>query len=157
MNANDFDFLYGEWAVTNRRRTAILAGDDRWYEFVATSVARPLWSGQGNTDEFVALETPVGPIRGATVRLRDPQAGLWRLYWASAASGLLGEPVAGRFEDGVGTFYGHEVYDGRSVFVRYIWDGIETNACRWSQAFSEDGGASWETNWIMEFARRVPR
>jgi len=157
MASHDFDFIFGDWDVRNRRLVSILSGSDEWYEFASTSVARPLWGGLGNHDEIVAEETPVGPIRGATVRLRDPGSGLWRLYWASAQAGELGEPVVGGFSDGVGTFYGHEVYAGKGVFVRYIWDAIEPDACRWQQAFSPDGGATWETNWIMEFVRRTPR
>ena len=26
-------------------------------------------------------------------------------------------------------------------------------AARWEQAFSADGGATWEVNWVMEFTR----
>ncbi len=153
MAQTDFDFLFGDWNVKNRRLKHILAASDEWYEFEAVSRARPLWAGLGNTDEFVAESTPVGPIRGATVRLRDEKTGLWRLYWASARVGELGDPVIGSFEDGVGHFYGYEVVDGNAVFVRYTWESIGADACRWQQAFSPDGGATWETNWVMEFAR----
>jgi len=155
MAKNDFDFLFGEWTVRNRRLAAILAGSDEWYEFGATCSVRPLWGGLGNSDEFVALETPVGPILGGAVRLLDPKNGLWRIYWASSATGELGAPVVGGFDGGVGTFYGHEVYREHGVFVRYTWDSIEAGACRWQQAFSADAGASWETNWVMEFSRRM--
>lgn len=153
MAQTDFDFFFGSWNVKNRRLKHILAASDEWYGFDAVSIARPIWEGLGNTDEFVAEVTPIGPIRGATVRLRDEKTDLWRLYWASARAGELGDPVIGGFANGVGTFYGFEVVDGKVVFVRYTWDAIETNACRWQQAFSPDGGATWETNWVMEFSR----
>jgi hypothetical protein len=156
MAQTDFDFLFGDWSVRNRRLAEILADSDDWYEFAATCSARPLWGGLGNTDEFVAPETPVGPVLGGAVRLLDPKTGLWRIYWASAATGELGTPVIGGFDGGVGTFYGHEVYRDCAVFVRYTWDSIEADRCRWQQAFSADAGASWETNWTMEFSRAVP-
>lgn len=156
MARTDFDFLFGDWSVRNRRLAVILAGSDDWYAFDATASARPLWGGLGNTDEFVALETPVGPVQGGAVRLLDPKTGLWRISWASAATGEIGAPVVGGFEAGVGTFYGHEVYRDRGVFVRYTWDSIEADSCRWHQAFSADAGASWETNWVMEFSLWVP-
>jgi hypothetical protein len=30
---------------------------------------------------------------------------------------------------------------------------ITPNSAQWEQAFSEDGGKTWETNWIMELER----
>jgi hypothetical protein len=46
--------------------------------------------------------------------------------------------------------------NGRPIVVRYIWSDITPNSAKWQQAFSDDGGKIWETNWIMEFHRIVP-
>jgi hypothetical protein len=58
-----------------------------------------------------------------------------------------------RFEDGVGTFYGSDQHAGRPVRVRFLWSHSSANSAHWQQAFSVDGGASWETNWHMWFRR----
>jgi hypothetical protein len=149
----DFDFFMGRWTVRHRRLKARLQGCDSWEEFEGTASARPLWDGQANVDEIEA-DTPSGPLRGLTLRIFEPASGQWRLYWANGAMGILDPPMIGRFAEGRGEFFGHELFQGKGVMVRYLWSGITPTACRWEQAFSPDGGRTWETNWVMEFTRR---
>jgi hypothetical protein len=148
----DFDFLIGSWRIHNRRRTRPRTVPASWEEFEATSVARGLWGGLANVDEFEG-DGPSGPIRGLTLRLYDPEARQWSLHWANAASGQLDRPVVGRFEDGVGEFYDQDRVEGRTVLIRYRWSGITATTARWEQAFSGDGGRTWETDWVMELTR----
>jgi hypothetical protein len=61
--------------------------------------------------------------------------------------------MIGKFEDGRGEFYAHEVFENRHVYSRFIWSEITEASCRWEQAFSIDGGKTWETNWIADFTR----
>lgn len=150
----DFDFIIGSWNVHNRRLRQPLTGSDSWYEFEATSVARKVWGGLANMDEFDG-KAPSGRIRGMTLRLYDPKARQWSLYWSNAANGTLDTPMVGEFKDGRGEFYDQETFQGRSIYVRFIWSGITPSSCRWEQAFSADGGRTWETNWIMEFTRAL--
>lgn len=149
----DFDFFYGSWTVKNRRLRSPLSGSTDWYEFDSTATARPVWNGLAQMDEFVAPETPVGPIYGMTVRLFNPQSGQWSMNWASAKSAAFGPPTVGSFENGRGEFFDQEVFEGRSIFVRYVWSDITADSCRWEQSFSADGGKTWETNWTMAFSR----
>ena len=149
---HDFDFLFGTWRIHNRRLTARLKGSDEWEEFDARSVVRPIWNGAGNVDEIVG-ESPSGPLRGLTVRLFEPASRQWRLYWANADRGILDQPMIGGFRDGRGEFVDQELFEGRAIFVRYVWSDITPTSCRWEQAFSDDGGRAWETNWIMELSR----
>jgi hypothetical protein len=88
-----------------------------------------------------------------TLRLFDPEREEWSLYWASSRDGRLQPPVIGRFADGVGTFFSRETFNGTDITVRFVWSHITANSARWEQAFSADGGKTWETNWIMEFTR----
>jgi hypothetical protein len=39
------------------------------------------------------------------------------------------------------------------VRVRFTWKGITDRSAIWEQAFSLDGGESWDTNWITRHAR----
>jgi hypothetical protein len=70
------------------------------------------------------------------------------------AHGSLQPPVIGRFKDRRGEFYAQEIFDGKHIFSRFIWSNITASSCRWEQAFSADGGQTWETNWIMELFRQ---
>jgi hypothetical protein len=152
---NDFDFLIGSWNGRQRKLKKRLAGCDEWDEFDSVSVVRKILGGLGNFDE-VTMETPTGRVIGATVRLFNPETRLWSIYWSSTAGQYeLGAPQVGRFENGLGEFYDRETFEGRSIFSRFLWTSSGPDACRWEQAFSPDGGRTWETNWTMDFSRRT--
>jgi hypothetical protein len=148
----DFDFIFGSWKVHNRRLLSPLTGSTTWVEFDGTSVARPVWGGRANMDEFEA-ESPSGHIQGMSLRLYNPATRQWSIYWANSARGTLDVPVIGGFENGRGEFYDQELFEGRAIYVRYVWSDITERSARWEQAFSPDGGKTWETNWIMDFTR----
>jgi hypothetical protein len=147
---HDFDFYVGTWKIHNRRLRKALAGSDEWYEFEATSKARPVLGGVGNFDEFEAASEG---ISGLTLRLFDPERDEWLLYWAGGRGGPMGAPQVGRIDGDRGEFYADDVYDGRSIRVVYIWSEITESSAPWEQAFSVDGGETWETNWIMQSTR----
>lgn len=150
--AHDFDFVHGRWRVHNRRLRRPLSGSHDWYEFEGRTVERPLWDGQGNIEEYDA-EPPGGRLRGLALRLYSPTARQWSIFWSNSATGTLDKPMIGEFHDGRGVFYGQDAFEGRAILLRFIWSSAGPDACRWEQAFSVDGGESWETNWIMEFSR----
>ena len=150
---HDFDFLHGTWRIHNRKLRNPLAGSTDWYEFDGRAVERPFWDGQGNLEEYEATLPDGSPIRGMALRLYNPAARRWTINWASSTSGTLDPQMTGAFRDGRGEFYSHEDYKGRMILVRFIWTSLGPDTARWEQAFSADAGASWETNWIMDFAR----
>jgi hypothetical protein len=149
---DDFDFFVGRWRVAHRRLRRRLAGDTEWEEFDGVSEMRQIVGGLGNVDDNI-IELPAGTYRAATVRAFDPATGLWSIWWIDGRNPRLEPPVHGRFENGVGTFLGDDVFEGRPIRVRFIWSQITPRSARWEQAFSPDGGATWETNWIMTFTR----
>ncbi len=150
----DFDFYVGTWKIHNRRLRERLKGSTDWEEFEGTSVARMVLGGLGNVDESW-FDRESGRLEGMTVRLYDPVSQYWSLYWADSRQGILQAPMIGRFKDGRGEFFDQEMFEGQHVFSRFIWSEITATSCRWEQAFSADGGATWETNWIMESVRTV--
>ncbi|GGF13292.1 hypothetical protein GCM10011611_18750 [Aliidongia dinghuensis] len=149
---HDFDFFAGDWAVHHRQLRNRLAGDTEWFEFDGRIGMRKILGGLGNFDE-TEIRSPRGIYNGATLRLFDPETSNWSIYWLDSRRLGIDTPMIGRFENGIGTFYADELFEGRPIRVRFIWTPISTTACRWEQAFSADGGASWETNWIMDFTR----
>jgi hypothetical protein len=153
---HDFDFLFGEWRVANRKLEDPLAEQPtRWLEFEATSEAGPILGGLGNYQTFLAPEFPGRPgYQGYTLRLLDPETGDWRIWWASTVGqGRLDTPVVGRFRGGKGRFECDDVLDGRAVKVRYDWKDITPSSAVWEQSFSFDEGRSFEPNWVMELTR----
>ena len=150
---HDFDFFHGRWKVSHRRLRNRLVGDTVWEEFAGTCDTQPIIGGLGNLDDNL-LELPAGTYRAATLRLFNAGTGLWSIWWVDARDPRLEPPVHGGFESGVGTFYGDDNLAGRPIRVRFSWSQITPHSARWDQAFSADGGKSFEPNWTMRFARR---
>ena len=149
----DFDFWMGSWAIDNRRLRERLAGCEDWDEFEATSTVWALPDVLGNQDEF--RTDYAGGFVGMSFRFFDPETRQWSIYWAdSRRPGRIDPPVVGAFDGDVGTFLSEEEFQGRPITVRFIWSGVTTPTPRWEQAFSEDGGETWETNWVMDFTRK---
>jgi hypothetical protein len=149
---NDFDFWLGEWKIRNRRLRERLAGSDSWEEFGARVTAWKILDGHGNADEFRTDHD--GGFVGMSFRFFDAATKQWSIYWAdSRRAGLLDPPVLGGFDGDVGVFEGDDTFEGRPIRVRFTWSGVTTPTPRWEQAFSEDGGTTWETNWTMDFTR----
>ncbi len=149
----DFDFLIGHWNVRHRRLKQRLRGSDSWEEFGGSAHAQPMLDGQANVDDNL-LELPSGDYRALSIRSFDRASGRWAIWWLDARSPhALEKPVLGRFTNGVGTFETEDELDGRPIRVRFTWSDISPTSARWQQAFSDDAGVSWETNWVMDFER----
>lgn len=150
---HDFDFLLGHWTVKLRRLQNPLHGSTQWIEGTGTSYARPLWGGKANVDELEA-DMPNGHVEGMTVRVYSPETRQWSLYWGNQKNGRLEfPPTIGAFENGKGEFYDTEIYEGRTIVVRYTWSNITATSAYFEQAFSPDGGKTWETNWTTQLTR----
>lgn len=149
---HDFDFEIGSWQTKVRRLTQPLTGSKTWVDYAGTSVVRGVSSGRANLIELdVAGEA--GRIEGASWRLYDPQTRLWSIHFASMRDGELTPPIYGRFEHGRGEFFGQDTLDGRPIFVRFVISNITPSAAHFEQAFSSDGGKTWEVNWIADDTR----
>ena len=144
---HDFDWETGTWRTQLRRLARPLSGSDEWVEYTGTSVVTPVVDGRANLVEL-RVEGPAGQIHGTSLRLYNPQARQCGLHYASARSGMLSRPQFGGFRDGRGEFYGQEELDGRAILVRFVISDITADSARFEQAFSDDGGRTWETNWI---------
>ena len=150
--ARDFDFLLGRWEVRNRRLLERFAGSDEWEEFDATAAARTLPGVLGIEDLFCTDHD--GGFVGMSFRFFDPETEQWSIYWAdSRRPGRLDPPVVGSFTGDTGVFEGTDFFEGRAILVRFTWSGVTTAEPRWEQAFSADGGETWETNWVMDSTR----
>ncbi|HTV60480.1 MAG TPA: hypothetical protein VMJ93_16525 [Verrucomicrobiae bacterium] len=149
---HDFDFEEGSWKIHLSRLVHPLTGSTDWEQFDGTTVTQEVWAGKAFLEQFEA-DAPSGHIEGLTLRLFNPQSRQWSLYWASSRTGTVGEPTIGEFKNGRGECYDQEPFNGRVIFVRYIWSDITSNSAHFEQSFSEDGGKTWEVNWITDQTR----
>jgi hypothetical protein len=149
--ARAFDFWMGTWRVRHRRLRERLTGCEAWDEFSSTALVRPLPGGIGNEDEFHTDFWP-GYV-GMSFRFFNRATQTWAIYWADNQHGTLEPPVLGGFAGDIGTFEGNDVFRGQPIRVRFIWSRTATASPRWEQAFSTDGGVTWETNWTMDMER----
>lgn len=150
--AHDFDFEIGTWKTHLRRLLNPLTGSNTWAEYDGTTVVRKVWGGRANLVELVA-DGPAGHFEGLSLRLYNPESRQWSLNFANAKSGVMAQPTVGEFKNGRGEFFDQETYNGRAIFVRFVIYDITPNSCRFEQAFSDDGGKTWEVNWIATDAR----
>lgn len=144
---HDFDWEIGRWRTELRRLAKPLSGSNEWLEYRGTSTVRGVLGGRANLVEL-EVEGAAGRIEGASLRLYAPQARQWSLNFANIRNGLLTEPVQGEFRNGRGEFYGADELDGRAILVRFVIERQSADKARFEQAFSGDGGRTWETNWV---------
>ena len=151
-HAHDWDWLEGNWSVRHRRLKERLQGSAEWQEFDgACRMVRTL-AGFGNMDDNW-LDLPAGAYRAMGIRAFNPETRLWSIWWFDERSQTIDPPVRGGFRDGVGEFTGDDTLRGQPIIVRFRWSEITAASARWEQAFSPDGGATWEVNWVMRFTR----
>ena len=144
---HDFDFEIGTWKTHLRRLVHPLTGSTNWVEYEGTTVVRKVWNGRANLVELEA-DGPGGHFEGLNLRLYDPQSHQWSLNFANSKDGTLSQPTVGEFKNGRGEFFDQERFNGRAIFVRFVISSITADSCRFEQSFSDDGGKTWEVNWI---------
>jgi hypothetical protein len=150
---HDFDFEFGSWNAHLKRLLHPLTGSNAWVELDGVSTVRQVWNGRANLGEFVVTD-PKNQLEGLSLRLYNPKSRQWSIRWANSKDGALGPPMIGQFKNGRGEFYGHEDFQGAAIYVRFIFSDITPTSFRFEQAFSADGGSTWEPNWIVTFTRQ---
>ncbi len=149
---HDFDFEIGAWKTHLRRLLHPLTGSTTWVEYEGTTVVTRLWNGRANLLEF-EVDGPAGHIEALNLRLYNPQSHQWSLNFANSKGGGLGQPTIGEFKNGRGEFLDQETWNGRAILVRFVISDITPGSCHFEQAFSDDGGKTWEVNWTADDTR----
>ena len=148
---HDFDWDIGTWKTHQRRLLHPLTGSTTWVEYNGTDVVRKIWDGANSG--VVEADGPSGHLEIFTLRLYNPQAHQWGISFTNPATGTMGVPSVGEFRDGRGEFYDQEMYNGRAILLRFSISDITPTSCRFEQAFSDDGGKTWEVNFIVTETR----
>ena len=153
-HSHDFDFLVGKWHVHHWRLQERLADNHEWVEFDGTCELWLTMDGKGTIDDnYIGL--PSGPYRAMGIRAYDPKTQTWAIWWLDTRKPHdIEPPVFGHFVDGTGTFEGDDTFNGKPIKVRFTWTKFDANRAHWEQAFSPDGGRTWEVNWRMDLTRQ---
>jgi hypothetical protein len=148
----DFDFDIGTWKLHVSRLLHPLTGSSAWVELEGTVVVRKLWDGRANLAEIEA-DGPAAHLEILSLRLYNPQSRQWSLNFATSKGGAMAQPVIGEFRNGRGEFFDQEPWNGRTILVRFAISAGTRNSARSEPAFSDDGGKTWELNWINTSTR----
>jgi hypothetical protein len=155
---HDFDFAVGSWKFHLKRLKQRLAGSTEWVELDGAVVCRKVLDGRAEVEEMnVESADKHMHLQGLALRLYNPETRQWSIYWVNGADGVLEQnPMVGQFSYGRGEFYNQQIYQGRAIYARFVWSDVTTNTPHFEQAFSVDGGKTWETNWITDQTREKP-
>jgi hypothetical protein len=152
--SHDFDFELGKWKLKLKKLEKPLSGEQKWIELNGTSDTIPIWGGKAQLEQL-DVDGPGGlHVQGFVVRTYSQAGHQWYLNWQSAkTAGAFGVPTVGAFTGDRGEFYDQEEYNGRQILVRAVWSNITKSSAHFEQAFSVDGGKTWEPNWITDQVR----
>lgn len=151
---HDFDFEIGKWKAHLRYLRHRLSGSNDWEDFDGTVVTTPFMDGKGNLTEM-NVESPTSHrhIQNIAVRLYNPTSHQWSIYGADDKSAVFDPAQIGQFDGNRGEFYASDIYQGRQVYIRFVWQNLGPTRTHFEQAFSADGGKTWEVNWIYDGTR----
>ncbi|MGA7223658.1 MAG: hypothetical protein WBX16_12420 [Candidatus Acidiferrales bacterium] len=152
---HDFDFNIGTWHTHIRRLEHPLTGSTTWVEMNGAVVVKKVWDGRAQIEEIEAAG-PAGRFEGLTLFLYNPAAHQWNLNFSNSSDGTMSTPSVGEFKDRRGEFYDQETYNGRAILVRGVWSDITPDTHRFEQSFSDDGGKTWEPNFVANLTREKP-
>jgi hypothetical protein len=149
---HDFDFNIGTWKTHIRRLLHPLAGSNDWVDLNGTVHVRKVWNGRAQLEEIEA-DGSTGHFEGLTLFLYNPQAHQWGQYFVDSAVGVVNQPQIGEFKNGRGELFDQESFNGRAIFVRFVWSDITPDSHHVEQSFSDDGGRTWEPNFVATLTR----
>jgi len=150
---HDFDFEFGTWKSHISRRLHPLTGSTTWVQMEATVVVRQMWNGRANLMELVA-DSPTGRLEELDLRLYNPQSHQWSRNFANSRDGTMELPMFGEFKNGRGEFIGPDTLNGKPILVRHVFSKITLDSHHFEQSFSNDGGKTWEPNFVATLTRQ---
>jgi hypothetical protein len=152
---HDFDFEVGTWKAHVRKLVHPLAGSNEWDDFVGTVVTRTLPMLEGWNESEMKVDSPTSHthIELLAVRLYSPTSKQWSIYGSNIKTGTFDPPQVGQFDNKRGEFYAQDDFQGRAIYIRFLWQSVTPDSTHFEQAFSSDGGKTWETNWIYDGTR----
>jgi hypothetical protein len=145
---HDFDFNIGTWKIHTRLLLHPLTNSNDWVDLNETVHIRKVWDGRAQLEEIEGEH-----FRGGSLLLYNPQAHQWSQYFVDSAVGVPSQPRTGEFKNGRGELFGQQSFNGRTISVRFVYSDITPNSHRMEQSFSDDGGKTWQPNFVATLTR----
>jgi hypothetical protein len=151
---HDFDFRFGTWKTHISLLAHPLSGSTTWIELDGTVIVRKIWDGNAYLEE---LDDGSGATRfqGLTMFLYNPASHQWSQSFSHMDNGTLSQPLIGEFKNGRGEFFKQDQLNGRAILVRFVWSDITPDSHHEEQSFSDDGGKTWEPNFVATLTREA--
>ncbi|HEY7642283.1 MAG TPA: hypothetical protein VH814_21295 [Steroidobacteraceae bacterium] len=151
--ASDFDYFLGDWKVQHRRLKERLAGSNDWEEYAGTTRCQAILGGIANFNDSI-VHRAGNTYRSLGLRAFDAKTNVWT-DWSLDGRNPTQVSVdgVGQFANGIGTFFADDTFNGKPIRVRGMFKSISAHEASWEQAFSPDGGKTWETNYVMRYTR----
>jgi hypothetical protein len=151
--AHDFDFNFGMWKSHITRLVHPLTESKESVELNGTVTVRKVWDGKAALEEMEA-DGPKGHWEGMSLFLYNPQSHEWSQTFINSAQGVFAGALTGSFHDGRGELYSQDTAAGRVVLVRGTWSNIAPDSHRYEEAYSSDGGKTWQTVFTADLTRQ---
>jgi hypothetical protein len=153
--AHDFDFNFGVWKSHITRLVHPLTDSKESIELNGTVAVRKVWDGKAWLEEMEA-DGPKGHWQGMTLFLYNPQSHQWSQTFVNSSQGVVAGTLTGSFQDGREELYSQDTVDGRAILVRGTWSNIAADSHRYQEAYSTDGGKTWQTVFTADLIRQKP-
>ena len=139
-----FDFWAGRW-------------DARWTD-AQGKTAQGTNRIEKTLDGCVIVEhfdgAPSSPLKGTSVSTYDRQAGRWKQTWVDNTGAYL--DFTGGWQDDRMVLSRKAVVQGKASLQRMVFRDIGATRFTWDWEVSSDEGASWTTQWRIEYTRTTP-
>ena len=139
--SHELDFWLGDWDLTYTQAGKVDHSRNRVTKTLDGCVVMEEFSGAPG----VALD-------GRSVSMYDRTASKWKQTWVDnngAYLDFVGGPEPGRFVLARSFERG-----GKSVRQRMVFQDIRPDSLKWLWQRSDDGGATWATQWEIDYRRR---
>jgi hypothetical protein len=138
LGPDALDFWLGDWDLTWGDEGR---GTNRIERTVGGRVIEETFEGHG----------PRGTLHGFSVSIRAGTDGPWRQTWVDSAGSYL--DLVGVAVDGRISFEMSTLEEDVAVTRRMVWLDVTPTSLRWEWQRSIDAGASWTTDWAIDYRR----
>ena len=138
--ARQLDFWLGDWILTYTQDGKALQSRNR---------VTKILGGCAILEEFTGA--PGIALEGRSVSVYDPEAKRWKQTWVDNEGSYL--DFIGGVRDGRMVLQREAERGGRRFLQRMVFQDIRPDALKWLWQRSADGGASWTTQWEIDYRR----